>query len=135
MSGMWQGSKGCCRGGEGVRRRAIRFLAWMSLLACCGVALAWGLAEFRSDTAGWAGWRDEAGGVWQSVGMRSRQHRLTFYYFVGNFRLDDISVTGKEPQDMRPHFFDYVTPWTPPNIPGHGVLKRLGFETFRNSAK
>ena len=76
----------------------------LSLLLCTAALAIWLRATFRSDTAGWAGWRDQPAGIWHGRGVISSS-TFQLYYFTGTLCfLDPTNVSG-----------DCATPPPPPH--------------------
>jgi len=64
----------------------------------------WARSLFRSDTFGWAGWRNQPAGTWGGIGFNSENGRLIAYSFSGTAQFDNPrSIPGNSPS-MKPHF-------------------------------
>jgi hypothetical protein len=101
-----------------VARRLLTLAATASLALCAAVCVLWACSWFRSDYAGWAGWRDGPGGAWHGWGAQSRGRCFKFYYFSGTLRFDDPgNISGESAGDMRPHFYWRASPADPPSRP------------------
>jgi hypothetical protein len=94
----------------GTARKAAVVLTWVSLAMAVTTAATGVAANFRTDTVGWAGWRDQAAGVWQGWGVHSRRGELVVYYFkspAGRFD-DPTSIGPVGPSAARPHAFHHA---------------------------
>lgn len=90
------------------------------MLLCIGCIALAVLARYRTDTIGWAGWRDEATQAWHGWGINSEGSRLLVYHFwsrAGKF--DDPTNMYGVVTDMAPHFFHHVMG----DRPGPGTME------------
>jgi hypothetical protein len=98
------------------KRRLSTLATLLSLLLCVATCALWAPTPFRSDTVGWAGWRDEPNQLWHGFGLHSRRGYVLAHYFVADkVRFDDPThLDGNQP-DMLPHAFHHAwAPQTPP---------------------
>lgn len=113
-------------------RRLPRFIlnaaTLISLLLFVAAVAIWVRSAFRSDVAGWAGWRDERAGVWHGWGVISRSGTLQAYYFTGTLYIvnpTDLHGGGLAPE--LPRSFHRISSADS----GPGGVRRFRWETFR----
>jgi len=109
-----------------MQRRLFNLFAALSLLLCIGCIARAVLAQYRTDTIGWAGWRDEATQEWHGWGINSEGWRITVYYFwsrAGKF--DDPTYMNGTVPDMTPHGFHHVM--ADRSTPASVVCKRIPY--------
>src|SRR5689334_2871563 len=87
----------------------------LSLVLCFAMAGLWVRGRYWSDTVGWAGWKDQVGGVWRGWGFISRDGGMTAYYFEGKLLVYDPSATGSDLADSKsqPRFVHRVSGASP----------------------
>ena len=96
----------------------VTFCTMLSLILCLVACALWILASFRSDSFGWAGWRDEAAQTWQGWGLISQAGRLTAFHFTSDtMRFDDPAQFNSDDPDMRPHAYHHVSDGETPGVP------------------
>jgi hypothetical protein len=82
-----------------------------SLLLCLATLALWARTAFRSDIAGWAGWRDQPAGLWHGRGVISSPATFEVYYFTGTLPIDDpTNVQGNYTTPPSPHAFHRSVP-------------------------
>ena len=92
-----------------MKRRLFHLLSAASLFLCLGMLALMVLARYRSDTIGWAGWRNEAAQRWHGWGLNSEGARICVYYFVfDGGRFDDPTNLNGAVPEMQPHLFHHV---------------------------
>jgi hypothetical protein len=98
-----------------MRLRLPTLLSMLSGASCVATCVLGVVATHRTDTAGWAGWRDRAAGTWHGWGLNSQRGRVGAYYFTsGTARFDDPTAVGGTVAGMRPHAFHHVLGDRPP---------------------
>jgi hypothetical protein len=100
------------------RHSLLNTVTLLSLMVCTTAAGLWVLGRFRSDTVGWAGWKDESAGIWHGWGIQLRGGRFMVHSFIGKFKIDDPSAIDAAASDgMQPHFFHHGSSGRWPSSP------------------
>ena len=99
-------------------RHLVSLCTALSLALCVAACALWMLSASRSDSFGWAGWRDEAARTWQGWGLMSQADRITAYHFTSDtIRFDDPAQFNRDQPDMRPHAYHHVSEGRTPGVP------------------
>jgi hypothetical protein len=109
-----------------MRHRLFHFLAALSSFLCIACVALVVRARYRSDTIGWAGWRNEAARKWHGFGINSEGSQFLVYYFrfAGGKFDDPTNLNGSVP-DMQPHAFHHVMGSR--DTPARFVWKRIPY--------
>jgi hypothetical protein len=98
-------------------RKVITVGCGFSFLLCVATYALWVLSALRTDSVGWAGWRDKEVGTWHGCGLSSEDGGLTVYYFTSaTARFDDpTGIDGRTWETS--HGFHHVFGHRPPSMP------------------